>query len=352
MKQPTFIDLFAGIGGFRLGLEKAGFQCIFSSEIDAHCQIAYKNNFGDMPTGDITLIPIDEIPYSDVLTAGFPCQAFSICGKRKGFADHRGNLFFHISKIIELKQPKVIFLENVKYLIHHNRGKTLSQMLSILTRLDYYVQFKVLNARNFGVPQNRERIIIIGSKQDYFDFNALGYRLNHQIKLMDFLEKKGDFEYLKEQDYTLIDHPVRQKFSGLIFTGYRNKNIRKKGVKPNTEHLSRVHKQPNRIYSALGIHPTIPSQEPSGRFFIYLPEEKKVRKLTIRECYRIMGFPDSFKIYEKKQEAYKQIGNSINVNMVQAIAQQIKQQGLLEDKIYEKNSQPNFRRNIQTSFNL
>ncbi len=351
MVKNTFIDLFSGIGGFRLGLEKAGFRCVFSSEIDKHCRIAYKNNFGETPAGDITKIPLTDIPDHEILAGGFPCQSFSICGKRKGFADKRGDLFFRICEIIKFKQPKVIFLENVKYLMYHNGGATLDLMLSSLNDLGYHINFKILNSLHFGVPQNRERIIIIGAKKGYFNFNYLEYKLDFNIKLLDFLDKKGTFEYLKKKEYTLIKSPTRKKDSGLFFVGYRNKGIWKKGIRPNTKHLSRVHRQPNRIYSALGTHPTIPSQEPSGRFFVYIHEEQKVRKLTIKECYRIMGFPDNFKIYEKKQEAYKQVGNSICAPMVYRIAKQIKSQGLLKGRVYEK-SQTTIRNSIQQSFNL
>lgn len=351
MKKPTFVDLFSGIGGFRLGMEKAGFGCVFSVEMSKYCQEVYRKNFGEIPETDITKIPLSSIPKHEVLTAGFPCQSFSICGKRKGFEDKRGNLFFRICEIIQSKQPKLVFLENVKYLIYHNNGTTLRQMLSKLYELGYYVNFKILNSLHFGVPQNRERIIIICSKVRSFNFDQLNYKLDSSIRLLDFLDKKGNFEYLKKKEYTLIKRPIQKKYSRLIFIGYRNKGIWKKGIRPNTNHLSRVHRQPNRIYSALGTHPTIPSQEPSGRFFIYLPQEDKVRKLTIRECYRIMGFPDSFKISDKKQEAYKQIGNSICVPMVYSIAQQIKFQNLLKGKMNAK-SQANFRESIQTSLNL
>ena len=347
----TFIDLFAGIGGFRLGLERAGFQCLFSSEIDKHCRAVYKNNFGELPAGDITRFPLTDIPVHDILAAGFPCQSFSICGKRKGFSDQRGNLFFYICKIAQIKQPKVIFLENVKYLIYHNRGTTLNLMLESLNKLGYHINFKVLNSVHFGVPQNRERIIILCSKKSTFNFNSVNYKFKGRIRLVDFLDKKGKFEYLKKQEYTLINNPVQKKDSGLYFVGYRNKETWKTGIKRNTKHLSRVHRQPNRIYSVMGTHPTIPSQEPSGRFFIHFPNKDKVRKLTIRECYRIMGFPDNFKIYEKKPEAYKQIGNSVCVPMVYNIAKQIKLQKLLEESLYEK-PQPIVRGNIQQSFNL
>jgi len=319
-----FVDLFAGIGGFRLAFEKAGYQCVYSCEVDEACQKVYFNNFGEIPKGDITKIDIKEIPEFDVLTAGFPCQPFSICGKRKGFHDTRGTLFFYICKIIEAKQPSVILLENVKHLIHHNKGRTLDTIIYSLEDLGYLVDYKLLNARNFGVPQNRERIIIIATKLKKFDFSKLNFI--HPIPyLKDFLCQTHEFEYLENNEYTMIDNPKKQA-SGLIFVGYRNKSIWKKGVRPNTHHLSRVHHQPNRIYSVEGVHPTIPSQETSGRFFIYIHEANIVRKLTIKECYRIMGFPNSFIIHNNLGECYKQVGNSVCIPMIYELALQIKKQ--------------------------
>lgn len=150
------------------------------------------------------------------------------------------------------------------------------------------------------------------------------------VKLKHFLDKKNNFEYLNKEEYTILEKYTVQK-TGLIFIGYRNKNIWKKGIRPNTEHLSRVHRQPNRIYSVEGTHPTLPSQESSGRFFIYLPEENKVRKLTINECYRIMGFPDDFEKSDVLSDQYKQIGNSVCIPMIEEIAREIKNQGLLYD---------------------
>lgn len=149
--------------------------------------------------------------------------------------------------------------------------------------------------------------------------------------MKDFLDKEGDFEFLDKAEYTLIDSPKRQA-TGLIFVGYRNKNMWKTGVRPNTEHLSRVHRQPNRIYSIEGVHPTIPSQETSGRFFIYFPDLDEVRKLSMKECYRIMGFPSNFIKHDRTGEQYKQIGNSVAISVIEAIAEQITKQGLLTDE--------------------
>ncbi len=337
-QTPTFIDLFAGIGGFRLAFEQAGYKCVYSCEIDTACQEVYFNNFGEKPKDDITNIDIQEIPDFDVLTAGFPCQPFSICGKRQGFEDTRGTLFFHICKIIEAKQPSVVLLENVKHLVHHDRGRTLDIILYSLEDLGYLVDYKILNSKDFGLPQNRERIIIFATKNNKFNFNLI--ETNNSIKkLENYLCTKGNFEYLKEHEYTLIKNPKKQT-SGLIFVGYRtNKTTWRKGVRPNTQHLSRVHHQPNRIYSVEGVHPTIPSQETSGRFFIYIPKENKVRKLTIKECYRIMGFPDTFKIHDSVAECYKQIGNSVCIPMIYQLAIQIKKQNLFrsKEKLYNHN---------------
>ena len=327
LNSLRFIDLFAGIGGFRLGFNQAGYQCVYSCEIDISCQEVYKNNFNESPFSDITEINIESIPDFEVLTAGFPCQPFSICGKRKGFEDTRGTLFFHICRILAAKQPHFAVLENVKYLIYHDGGKTLQIILESLEDLGYYVNYALLNSKDFGVPQNRERLVIIASKKRLFDFKKLSF-VRPIPKLKDFLSEDENFDYLSPEEYTLIDNPKYQQ-SGLIFVGYRtNKTIWKKGVRPNTEHLSRVHHQPNLIYSVAGIHPTIPSQETSGRFFIYIPSENKVRKLTITECYKIMGFPENFKSCNVVGNSYKQIGNSVCVPMIYQIAQEIKKESL------------------------
>ena len=269
MKNIRFIDLFAGIGGFRQGFEKEGFQCVFTSEIDKACQDVYFDNYGEMPSGDITQINPKNIPDFEILLGGFPCQPFSISGKKRGFEDTRGTLFFDICRIIEEKYPKVIVLENVKHLIYHDNKKTFRIILDSLSNLGYKVSYKILNSINFGLPQNRERIFIVASKNRFFDFDKIEYK--EKVILRDFLDKTGDFEYLSSNEYTIIENPKKQD-SGLIFIGYRNKNIWKKGVRDNTVHLSRVHRQPNRIYSVDGIHPTIPAQETS---FLYIYTRRK-----------------------------------------------------------------------------
>lgn len=329
IKMRRFIDLFAGIGGFRIGFEQNGYECVFSSEKNKYCQEVYEANFGEKPFGDITQIQPEYIPDFEVLLGGFPCQPFSISGKKQGFKDTRGTLFFDVCRIILEKQPKVVVLENVKHLIHHDKKRTLKTILRSLEELGYNVSYKLLNVKDFGLPQNRERIFIIGCKKSFFNFAQLETR--PMPVLEDYLDTTGEFEYLEKSEYTLIQNPRRQP-TGLLFVGYRNKNMWKKGVRPNTEHLSRVHRQPNRIYSVEGVHPTIPSQETSGRFFIYLPKMDKVRKLSIDECYRIMGFPRGFIRHERVGERYKQIGNSVAISVIDAIAKQIIKQGLLDDE--------------------
>ncbi|MGB5941555.1 MAG: DNA (cytosine-5-)-methyltransferase [Leeuwenhoekiella sp.] len=321
-ENPTFkfIDLFAGIGGFRIPMQEAGGKCVFSSEFNYNAQKSYELNFGEIPFGDITDIDLNIVPKHDILCAGFPCQPFSISGKMKGFEDTRGTLIYHIFKIIEKRKPKVVLLENVKHLVYHDKRRTLATIVRHLEELGYVVSKKVLNASDFGVPQNRERIIIIGHLEKKFNFDKIGNLPKPVLK--DFLDKDNAFEFLDEP-YTILKKQKKQD-SGLVFAGYRNKAIRKAGVRPDTEHLSRVHKQPNRIYSTEGVHPALPSQESSGRFWIW--HENKVRKLTIQECYRIMGFPEKFKFIDSKSELYKQVGNSVAVPMIREVANQIKEQ--------------------------
>lgn len=315
-----FIDLFAGIGGFRQGMERAGYECVFSAEIDDNACEVYQENYGENPKCDITELDAKTIPDFDVLCAGFPCQSFSVSGKQKGFYDEtRGTLFFDICRILEEKKPKAFILENVKNLSTHDKGRTLSIMLDSLGKLGYTVNYKVLNAKNFGVPQNRERVILVGNRLGkFYDFDAV--KETPVLSMQSFLDTEGNFEYLSNEEYTLIEDKFvkTQKYSGLKFVGYRNKKIRTNGVREGTEHLSRVHKQPNRIYSIEGVHPTLPSQEISGRFYIY--DGKGVRKLTINECYRFMGFSDDFKKVGSLSQQYQRIGNSVCINMVEQVA--------------------------------
>lgn len=325
-----FIDLFAGIGGFHQALHNQGANCVFASEWDDKCRETYRANFEHLSpdlftqnhfASDITKVNPSLIPNHDILCAGFPCQPFSISGKQKGFDDTRGTLFFNILKIIQEKKTKVVFLENVKHLVHHDNGNTLKVIIEQLEQLGYKVSWHVLNAKDFGLAQNRERIIIIANQKSYFDFSKIKTKNNQTIR--DILD--DDFNYLDPSEYTLLEKSLwKTQKSGLIFCGYRNKSIRINGTRPNTKHLSRVHKQPNRIYHVDGTHPTLPSQETSGRFFIY--DGIGVRKLTIDECYKLQGFNKNFQKNKKLSACYHQIGNSVAVPMIEAIYEQILEQ--------------------------
>lgn len=317
-----YIDLFAGIGGFKYGMDAAGFECVFSAENDQHACEVYEANHSINPYCDITKLDPKELPDFDVLCGGFPCQSFSISGRQKGFYDQtRGTLFFDILRILDIKRPRAFFLENVKNLTVHDKGRTLTVMMESLTKLGYTVNYKVLNAKDFGVPQNRERIVLIGNLEGkFFDFNELENNPVHSMT--DFLDQEGNFEYLPKDAYTLIDDEyIKRQKSDLVFVGHRNKKIRISGVKQGTEHLSRVHKQPNRIYSTEGVNPTFSAQEASGRYFIY--DGAEVRKLTLDECFRFMGFPEDFKKIGSTSSLYTRIGNSICVNMVKAVAKEL-----------------------------
>jgi len=319
----TFIDLFAGIGGFHIALESLGGECVYASEIDSNCAEIYNKNFNLKPDGDITKVNPKDIPTHDILCGGFPCQPFSISGKMKGFEDTRGTLFFNILEIIKEKNPKIVFLENVRHLKDHDDKNTLKAIIRHLEELGYEVSWNILNAKDFQLAQNRERIIIIASKLGKFDFSKLNKLEN--VTLKNILDAGKKFEFLKNEEYTILpkDKWKKQK-SGLIFCGYRNKSMRTSGVRPNTEHLSRVHKQPNRIYHIDGTHPTIPSQESSGRFWIF--DGKKVRKLTINECYKLQGFPDTFIKSNSSAVCYNQIGNAVAVPMIREVGKELLKQ--------------------------
>lgn len=333
-----FIDLFAGIGGFRMALQEEGGVCVFSSEFDENAQMTYYQNYGEIPFGDITSDKTKGyIPATfDVLCGGFPCQPFSICGKKKGFEDTRGTLFFDVCQILDQHKPKVCFLENVQHLTKHDHGNTFRVIIESLKNLGYNVSTQILNSKDFGLPQFRERIFIIGAKAGLFSFNSITKLPS--VKMWDFLDKEGNFEYLEPSTYTLLppEYIKVQAKSGLKFCGYRNKGQWKKGVRPNTEHLSRVHRQPNRIYSIEGTHPTLPSQETSGRFWIYIPSEDKVRKLTINECYRFMGYPTEFRKHTSQATQYKQLGNSVAIPVISGIIKAIIDQQLLKEGNYEQ----------------
>ena len=299
-EKIKFIDLFCGIGGFRVAMDETCLendinpQCVFSSDIDKHCQDSYELNFGERPFGDITKIEANQIPDHDILFAGFPCQPFSIIGQMKGFEDTRGTLFFHIAEILSVKKPKAFILENVKQLVGHDGGKTLKTILESLKNLGYHVQYTVLNALDYGLPQKRERIIIVGHREPIlFSFPS---PIRPFKPLSEIIEKKVDKKHFAS-DY------IREK----------RKESHKSAYKLAIWHENKSGNICSYPYScALR----------AGASYNYLLVNGE-RRLTPREMFRLQGFPDSYQIINNESQARKQAGNAVPVNMVKAVIQKL-----------------------------
>ncbi len=288
------IDLFAGIGGIRLGFEAHGCECVFSSEWDTDAQLMYKANHGETPYGDITQINPADIPDHDILLGGFPCQPFSIIGKSLGFADTRGTLFFTIEEILRVKNPYAVMLENVKQLQTHDKGRTLGVIKKKLEQLGYHVHIKILNALDFGLPQKRERIFIVGFQENIlFKFpKPLGY----YKPLGELLESDDNI------DPSLFASEQIQK--------NRLEKIKKQPFRPSIWHENKGGNISMLPYScALR----------AGASYNYLLVNG-VRRLSPREMLRLQGFPDDFKIVVSYQAMRKLTGNSVAVPVIEAVA--------------------------------
>jgi len=295
-KAIRFIDLFCGIGGFRIAVEQVSddlgtaVKCVFSSDIDEDCQKAYEENFREKPAGDIKVINAEDIPDHDILLAGFPCQPFSIIGHRKGFEDTRGTLFFEIARILEAKKPKAFVLENVKLFAGHNKGETLKRIMEALRDLGYHADFRILNALDFGLPQKRERIFIVGFKKACsFDWPK---GVLPMIPLKDILERN-----VPEQYYA---------------SAYIRKNRLKK-QKP-TKEPTIWHENKAGHISAYPFSCALRA----GASYNYLLVNGE-RRLTMREMLRLQGFPDSYKIACSYSQTRKQAGNSLPVPVAKAV---------------------------------
>lgn len=337
MEKFTFIDLFAGIGGIRLPFQLLGGKCVFSSEIDTHAQKTYFANYGEYPSGDITQISAKAIPNHDILLAGFPCQAFSQAGLKKGFYDTRGTMFFEIQRILVEKRPKMFLLENVKRLKTDKKGQTFQTIYDILTgqyqgnlaldndipmsdearqafsqQLNYWVDFKILRAIDFGIPQNRERIFIVGFNKDYFDkvpdLSSL-FSFPEPTKVLtrvgDILENIG-----ADNAYTISDN---------LWQGHQ---------KRKAEHINKGNGFGYSLFTADSPY----TNTISARYYKDGSEAlidqshlgKNPRMLTPRECARLQGFPETYRIDAvSKTQAYKQFGNSVCVKVVEAVAKQM-----------------------------
>ena len=298
--QFTFIDLFAGIGGIRIPFDEMGYQCVFSSEWDAKACKTYFANFGTVPFGDITKIPAERIPKHDILLAGFPCQAFSIMGKMQGFADTRGTMFFEIERILKHHHTPYILLENVKQLVGHDGGRTFKVILERLNELGYYVKWQVLNALDFGLPQKRERVIIVGFL-DKADYDSFSFEIPHKkYNLADILEPDD------KVDPTLFA-------SDQIVTKRREKTLGKKLFYPSIWHENKA--------GDISVHDYSCALR-TGASYNYLLVNG-VRRPSSRELLRLQGFPEKYKIAVSHQDIRRQTGNSVAVPMIRMVAQKI-----------------------------
>jgi len=319
------IDLFAGIGGFHFATKEAAktygvkIDCVFSSEIDKYAQQAYAANFGKIPYGDITKIEASKVPNHDLLLAGFPCQPFSIIGDKKGFDDTRGTLFFDIAEVIKKHQPKAFFLENVKGLRGHDRGKTLATILNVLREdLGYFVPDpEVLNAKDFGVPQNRERIFIVGFRKD-LGIDSFKYpdKPNKAVSINEIIEEEEvSVKYYLSTQYlkTLRAHRERHEKKG---NGFGYEIIANDSI-ANAVVCGGMGRERNLIYDHR-LTNFVPITHIKGEV-----NREGIRKMTPREWARLQGYPDEFRIVVADAQAYKQFGNSVAVPAIQATANQI-----------------------------
>lgn len=300
------IDLFAGIGGMRLGFQQAGFDVVYSNDIDKYACQTYGANFGNIDNRDIVDVTSDELPDFDILVGGFPCQPFSMIGKRDGLEDPRGHLFYEVVRILNERKPIAFLLENVKHLEKHDKGNTYALIKSELEKAGdgYVVTEKVLDSKYFGVPQHRERMYIVGLKKPSSEFIFPEYKENKKMKVKTILEKKvPEKYYLSEKYYKgLLEHKKRHfdKGSGFGCTVLDPNNV------SNTLVCGNMGRERNLIQD--------------------VPVKKNkwgIRKLTERECARLQGFPDDFIIPVSMTQAYKQFGNAVSVPVIKKIAEHI-----------------------------
>jgi DNA (cytosine-5)-methyltransferase 1 len=303
-----FIDLFSGLGGFRIAFENNNASCVFSSEIDKYAREQYYLNFNEYPSGDITKVNENDIPDHDILCAGFPCQSFSIAGKRLGFKDTRGTLFFDIARILKAKKPMAFLIENVKGIINHDSGKTLQVILAVVDEVGYEAKFEIINSKDFGIPQSRERWYCVGIRKDLdisinqFEFPAKSKKTPN---LLDFLENKVDHKYeISDKSISNVNYFIKQK-----------------NIKVNEETLA-YEIRPSRCQFKLdGIAPTLTAKMGTGGNNVPVLVDK-MRKLTERECLNLMGYPKSYK-FNKGYQTYKQAGNSVVIPVINLLAKEL-----------------------------
>jgi DNA (cytosine-5)-methyltransferase 1 len=303
-----FIDLFSGMGGFRIAFEKLGGKCVFSSDIDKYAQETYFMNFVEIPYGDITKIDAKDVPDHDILCAGFPCQAFSIAGKRLGFEDTRGTLFFDVARILKEKKPKAFILENVRGLANHDGGKTLEVILATLKEIGYSYKYEILNAKDYNVPQNRERWYCVGVRND-LGLNIEQFTFPEKKELTNVLSKI--IETTEDKNYQVSDRCWEniEKF-------VKEKEIK---ISPNTLAYDI---RPSRCHFVKGdVSNCLTAKMGTGGNNVPVVISQR-RKLTERECLTLMGYPSTYKV-KKGFQTYKQIGNSVVVPVISEIAKKL-----------------------------
>ena len=362
-KIMKFLDLFAGIGGFRLGMESAGHECVGFCEIDKFARASYKaihDTRGEIELHDITTVSdesIRRIGRVDIICGGFPCQAFSIAGARRGFEDTRGTLFFEIARFASILRPKLLFLENVKGLLNHDKGNTFKTIIGALDKLGYDVEWQVLNSKNFGVPQNRERVFIVGHLRGQCTRNVFPLSGESQTISCQSVIKIGNvnpsgngmngevYESTGLAPTLTTNKGEGQKIAIPVLTPDRtDKRQNGRRFKSDGEPMFTLtaqdkhgiliagklpgnHDQNSRVYDPDGLSPTLSTMQGGGQE-PKIMQNFRIRKLTPRECWRLQGFPDW--AFDKAQEVnsnsqlYKQAGNSVTVNVIAAIAKELK----------------------------
>ena len=292
------IDLFSGIGGFRLALERQGHEVVFSSEIDTHAQAVYEANFGERPAGDITQIATTDIPPHDILCGGFPCQSFSISGNKKGFADERGELFFEIIRIAKHHKPSLMLLENVPAITSTGGGKVFATILSALKEIGYYTQPLVLNAAHYGYAQNRIRVYFVCTRKKILPIKIWPRDAGNTLSM--FLDRDVDEKWFVDADGWIIDCDKipKQPQRRIVLVGHKNGGIH----------------QGTRLYHPLGYGATVLVSGLQAHYYI----DDHIRQLNHMETKRIMGFPDDYTISEGKR-GIEQLGNAVIPGMIELL---------------------------------
>ena len=342
----NFLDLFAGIGGFRLGMERAGHKCVGYCEIDKYARLSYNaihNTEGEIDYKDITEVTNEEFRKLrgkvDVICGGFPCQAFSIAGNQLGFEDARGTLFYEIARAAEQVKPRYLFLENVRNLLSHDKGKTFARMLKILDELGYDVEWQVLNSKNFGVPQNRERVFIIGHLRGECTYRVFPIRgkdekfnTDGEINQVGNIGKSDNFGGNPQVTRVYDINGISPTFNTMQGGGREPKILVKEATKQgyavadvgDSINFSHPNSKTRRGRVGKNIANTLLTSDEQG----VVLSDYKIRKLTPRECWRLQGFPDwafdKAQAVNSNSQLYKQAGNSVTVNVIEEIAKRLK----------------------------